>query len=160
MPKGLRDSLNQVEAQKKGTPEEFIGRKYINSSDLEGKTFTNDENPIIVVKPKMTKKSEDEPAVRATNKFDEPIFQDVVWLPVEVSGEKCVVCTIQPDVAKIVRTLGEPEAILMKGNDFEDENRVVKLKFKDRFDGTLKFNKVKVKYADGKQYDNFVLDEA
>lgn len=152
----------QYESKTAGIPEEFADRKKVECKDVKG-VFTNDEPAVILRKPKNEKNKDTKKWERSYSKDkSKALFQDVLYMPIEYKGEKCILVTAVPEIVRVVACLVEDmkQGALVKGESYEDINRVERFEAEEVIEGTLVFGSTERTYANGETYDVPVLESA
>lgn len=113
----------------KNIPIEFLNRTYCEPADLDEKTFTMDDAPIVRVKTRREKVNGE--WVVKCSESGNPWLRTVAYIPLEVDGDKRVLVTTSKNITQLITRLagetnGEPEDLpngrVFKASEFIEGN--------------------------------------
>ena len=131
--------FDELKAIAQGTPEIYLGRKYIQRCNYR-KTFEIDDVIITQITPKMT---EDEAGnkTQMLSKAGEPVFDYLIYLPYTgADGQKYLSKTKSPLIWRLIRNLPVTKT--------EDDAFGNKLEYREKIEGVLMFGEGEYKYGD------------
>lgn len=131
--------FSEVHALAKGIPSLYAGRKKIDPKRFRG-VFTVDAEIIAQLTPKMIEDSEGN-ETPMLNKAGDPVFDKLIYLPIESEGEKMFAVTKSPIIWRIVRNL--PKSREDEKNIFDDI-----MEYHENFEGLVRFCEEDYRYGD------------